>query len=72
MHAADTMHSIVRLATLAPSSHSTQPWRFQLTTSTIDLLADCPQLLMRWGYPTDVLPAAPRRPLDAVLEAISG
>ncbi|MFN3594938.1 MAG: Acg family FMN-binding oxidoreductase [Thiobacillaceae bacterium] len=27
-----------------------------------------PQILMRWGHPTDVLPASPRRPVDAVLE----
>lgn len=27
-----------------------------------------PQLLMRWGHPTDVVPAAPRRPVDAVIE----
>jgi nitroreductase len=40
VHAADTMHSIVHRATLAPSSHNTQPWRFRLTTSAIDLLAD--------------------------------
>lgn len=27
-----------------------------------------PQLLLRWGYPTDDLPASPRRPVDAVLD----
>lgn len=31
--------------------------------------ADHPQLLMRWGYPTETLPPAPRRPVDAVFEA---
>jgi nitroreductase len=31
--------------------------------------ADHPQLLMRWGHPAHTLPPAPRRPLDAVLEA---
>lgn len=71
VHAADTIHSIVDRATLAPSGRKVQPWRFQLATATIDLLAEWPQLLMRWGDPTDVLPAAPRRPLNAVLEAIS-
>ncbi len=71
MHAADTMHSIVDRATLAPSGRNAQPWRFQLATATIDLLAECPQLLMRWGDPTDVLQVAARRPLNAVLEAIS-
>lgn len=30
--------------------------------------ADHPQLLMRWGHPTETLPSAPRRALDAVLE----
>lgn len=27
-----------------------------------------PQLLMRWGYPTDAIPPAPRRPVDSVVE----
>ncbi|MGE5130974.1 MAG: Acg family FMN-binding oxidoreductase [Sphingomonadaceae bacterium] len=27
-----------------------------------------PQLLIRWGHPTDAAPAAPRRPVDAVIE----
>lgn len=27
-----------------------------------------PQLLIRWGHPAEVLPAAPRRPIDAVLD----
>lgn len=27
-----------------------------------------PQLLIRWGYPAEALPAAPRRPVDAVIE----
>lgn len=27
-----------------------------------------PQLLIRWGYPADVLPAASRRPVEAVLD----
>lgn len=29
---------------------------------------DHPQLLLRWGYPVDVLPASPRRPVEAILE----
>lgn len=29
--------------------------------------AEHPQLLIRWGYPTEDLPAAPRRPVHAVL-----
>lgn len=27
-----------------------------------------PQLLLRWGYPTETLPATPRRPVEAILE----
>jgi hypothetical protein len=30
--------------------------------------AEHPQLLMRWGHPTEALPPTPRRPLDAVIE----
>jgi nitroreductase len=30
----------VAIATLAPSSHNTQPWRFRITEAGIDLLAD--------------------------------
>lgn len=40
MLAADAMRAIVHRATLAPSSHNTQPWRFRLTASAIDLHAD--------------------------------
>lgn len=40
MLAADTMRSIVQRATLAPSSHNTQPWRFRVRGSVIDLFAD--------------------------------
>lgn len=32
--------SLVRKAVLAPSSHNTQPWLFQVAKSDIDLLAD--------------------------------
>lgn len=32
--------TLVQLACLAPSSHNTQPWRFRITDSGIDLLAD--------------------------------
>lgn len=31
-----------------------------------------PQLLIRWGYSGDVLPAASRRPVEAVLEFGAG
>lgn len=40
MLAAGSMLAIVQRATLAPSSHNTQPWRFRLTASTVDLEAD--------------------------------
>ena len=40
MVAADALRSIVHRATLAPSSHNTQPWRFGLAASYVDLLAD--------------------------------
>ena len=36
----DTIHSIIKLAVLAPSSHNTQPWRFRVAQDYIDLLAD--------------------------------
>ncbi len=32
--------TLIRQAVLAPSSHNTQPWRFRISTSTIDLYAD--------------------------------
>ena len=37
---ADKLQFFVAYAILAPSSHNTQPWRFQLTGSQIDLYAD--------------------------------
>ncbi|HEY9119502.1 MAG TPA: hypothetical protein VIN33_07070 [Marinobacter sp.] len=32
--------TLIRQTVLAPSSHNTQPWRFRISTSTIDLYAD--------------------------------
>jgi nitroreductase len=37
---ADKLRFFVSYAILAPSSHNTQPWRFQLTDNRIDLYAD--------------------------------
>ena len=34
------MQDLVRYATLAPSGHNTQPWRFQLRTGQITILPD--------------------------------
>jgi len=36
----DRMRSLVRQATLSPSSHNTQPWRFRMTGAAVDLMAD--------------------------------
>ncbi|HRP25542.1 hypothetical protein [Thauera sp.] len=41
--------------------------RLQALLGTVDH----PQLLMRWGHPTEALPPAPRRPPEAVLEAVA-
>lgn len=40
MLSVDSIRAIVQRATLAPSSHNTQPWRFSATASAVDLLAD--------------------------------
>ncbi len=40
MLAPETVRSLVQRAVLAPSSHNTQPWRFRMSASKIDLLAD--------------------------------
>lgn len=37
---ADQLAFAVRLAILAPSSHNTQPWKFRITDSGIDVLVD--------------------------------
>ncbi len=37
---ADRIKSLLRYAILAPSSHNTQPWRFEITDNTILLYAD--------------------------------
>lgn len=36
----DQMRELVRLATLAPSGHNTQPWKFSVTASTIRIFPD--------------------------------
>lgn len=36
----DALQALVRAASLAPSSHNTQPWLFRIDGRTIDLLAD--------------------------------
>ncbi|MGB1836981.1 nitroreductase family protein, partial [Marinobacter adhaerens] len=36
----DTLAAILESATLAPSSHNTQPWRFELGQTGISLFAD--------------------------------
>lgn len=36
----DQMRVLIQKAVLAPSSHNTQPWRFRVSNTTIDLLAD--------------------------------
>jgi len=44
----DQLHELVRLATLAPSSHNTQCWRFALADRSISILPDwsrrCPRV----------------------------
>lgn len=35
-----SLRALVEAATLAPSSHNTQPWRFRLSDAAVDLLAD--------------------------------
>ncbi len=37
---ADTLHELVRYATLAPSSHNTQCWKFKLAKDSISILPD--------------------------------
>lgn len=37
---APDLHALVQAASLAPSSHNTQPWLFRIEGSTVDLLAD--------------------------------
>ncbi len=36
----ETTEALVRAATLAPSSHNTQPWRFRANGDTVELFAD--------------------------------
>jgi nitroreductase len=36
----DRLRELVRLATLAPSSHNTQPWRFQVEGDRVEVFAD--------------------------------
>lgn len=36
----DQIRSLLRYATLAPSSHNTQPWRFEITEGAVSLFAD--------------------------------
>lgn len=36
----EVLHELVRTATLAPSSHNTQPWRFQVAGDTVELCLD--------------------------------
>jgi len=37
---AEKLHFLVRYAVLAPSGHNTQPWRFRVTDTTVELWAD--------------------------------
>lgn len=41
----DNLKSLIQHAILAPSSHNTQPWRFRLTASSIELYADLERVL---------------------------
>ncbi len=53
------------------ASYLNQPIQVETLRPPLQALAGTsafPQILMRWGHPTDVLPATPRRPVDAVLE----
>lgn len=53
------------------ASYLNQPIQVETLRPQLQALvgtAASPQLLLRWGYPTEVLPASPRRPVDAVLE----
>src|SRR5436305_1054046 len=34
------VHRLVRAAVLAANPHNTQPWRFRVTSSSVDLFAD--------------------------------
>ena len=36
----DKLHFMLRYATLAPSSHNTQPWQFRVADGNLDLIAD--------------------------------
>jgi len=54
---------LVRYATLAPSSHNAQCWKFRLSASAIEIL---PDLVVHFGRGPK-LPASLRRPLQAVL-----
>lgn len=40
MVAPEMLRSLVEFAVLAPSSHNTQPWRFRISTTGVDVLAD--------------------------------
>ena len=42
---AEQLQSLVRFATLAPSSHNTQPWRFRVAERYIDIAADLARAL---------------------------
>jgi hypothetical protein len=74
------MRELARYATLAPSSHNTQCWKFRLGEQSVSILPDfqrrCPvvdpddhHLFVSLGCAAENLlqAAAMRRPLDAVL-----
>ena len=42
-----TVHAVLSLANRAPSVHNSQPWRWRVGSSTIDLLADASRALPR-------------------------
>ena len=62
MLTADVAANLVQQAVLVPSSHNTQPSRFRVADTAIDLFADRTRAL-----PLND-PTAPRRPLADVIE----
>jgi len=40
VHHVDVLHAAVEAAVMAPSSHNTQPWRFRISGSLLDVLLD--------------------------------